>query len=59
MSAWILVVVFVHQEGVHSLQVPFVTAQACQEAKQQWNAPNDQFRRLRYVEAKCHRTDVR
>lgn len=56
MSAWILVVLFVHQDGVHSLQVPFVTQPACEQAAAQWRTDRNTWR-IREVIAKCHKTE--
>jgi hypothetical protein len=58
MSAWVLIVVLVHADGVHSLQVPFATGPACEAAAYAWRAKR-QHSRLWEVETRCHKTDSR
>lgn len=50
---WILVVVFVHAEGVHSLQVEFSSPSRCEQAAAEWRV-KDQYQRIRQIVAKCH-----
>jgi hypothetical protein len=58
-SAWILVVVFIHQEGVHSLSVPFGRQELCEQAAAEWRREDRQMIRLRTIEAKCHATGAK
>ena len=59
MSAWILIVVFVHQEGVHSISVPFGSQALCEQAAAAWRRDDRQMIRLRTIEAKCHATGAK
>lgn len=56
MSAWVLIVVFIHQDGVHSLSVPFGNQARCEAAAVSWRREDRQMIRLRTIEAKCHAT---
>lgn len=56
MTAWILILVFIHQEGVHSLSVPFGTQATCEQAAAEWRRSDRGVTRMRTVEAKCHAT---
>jgi hypothetical protein len=59
MTPWILVLVFIHQEGVHSLQVPFGTEATCAQAAAHWRSEYRGMVRVRTIEAKCHATGYR
>jgi hypothetical protein len=59
MSAWILVLVFVHQEGVHSLQVSMGTQAMCEQAASSWRKEEQYNHRLRVIHAKCHATGAK
>ena len=53
-STWVLIILFVHAEGVHSIAVPFSNGTACEQAAASWRA-KEQFKRIREVVASCHR----
>lgn len=56
MTAWVLIVVFMHQEGVHSLSVPFSTQVQCEQAAVDWRYGDGALVRMRAIKAKCHAT---
>ena len=54
MSVVILIVMFVHADGVHSITAKFDTLAACEQAASQWRKPDLPMQRVREVFAKCH-----
>lgn len=55
---WVLILLFVQQEGVHSLSVPFGNQEACERAAEAWKHEDRVLKRMREIRATCHYTGV-
>lgn len=54
MTTWVLILLFVHADGVHSLTVKFDSQSACELAASQWRSKEVVFQRIRETFARCH-----